>query len=93
VLAPLLALAERVPWTPTLAATLAADARMLIRLGERERARAQLLRAGRLAAAYGLVHVQQEARQAIRYLDGGLIAARPATPRPAPRRLSPPAGS
>ena len=93
VLAPLLALAERVPWTPALAATLAADARMLIRLGERERARAQLLRAGRLAAAYGLVHVQQEARQAIRYLDGGLTAARPGTPRPAPRRLSPPAGS
>jgi tetratricopeptide (TPR) repeat protein len=93
VLAPLLALAERVPWTPTLAATLAADARALIRLGERERARAQLLRAGRLAAAHGLAHVQQEARQAIRRLDGGLTAAPPGKPRPAPRRLSPPAGS
>ena len=69
VLAPLLALAERVPWTPTHAATLAADARALIRLGERERARAQLLRAGQLAAAHGLAHVQQEARQAIRCLD------------------------
>jgi ATP/maltotriose-dependent transcriptional regulator MalT len=93
VLAPLLALAERVPWTPMLAATLAANARTLIRLGERERAQAQLLRAGRLAAAHGLVHVQQEARQAIHCLDAGLTAARPGTPRPAPRRLSPPAGS
>jgi DNA-binding SARP family transcriptional activator len=93
VLAPLLALAERVPWTPTLAATLAADARALIRLGEQERARAQLLRAGQLAAAHGLAHIQQEARQAIRGLDGGLTAARPGTRRPAPRRLTPPAGS
>jgi len=92
VLAPLLALAERVPWTPALAAALAADARALIRLGERERARAQLLRAERLATAHGLAHVRQEARQAMRYL-GGLTAARPGTRRPAPRRLSPPAGS
>ena len=92
VLAPLLALAERVPWTPALAATLAADARALIRLGERERARAQLLRAERLATAHGLAHVREDARQAMRYL-GGLTAARPGTRRPAPRRLSPPAGS
>ena len=92
VLAPLLALAERVPWTPALAAALAADARALIRLGERERARAQLLRAERLATAHGLAHVREEARQAMRYL-GGLTAARPGTRRPAPRRLSPPAGS
>ncbi|HEY1318663.1 MAG TPA: AAA family ATPase [Streptosporangiaceae bacterium] len=93
VLAPLLALAERVPWTPTLAAALAADARVLIRLGEREQARALLLRAERLAAVHGLVHIREEARQAIRCLDGGLTAARPGTRRPAPRRLSPPAGS
>jgi ATP/maltotriose-dependent transcriptional regulator MalT len=93
VLAPLLALAERVPWTPTLAAALAADARALIRLGEREQARALLLRAERLAAVHGLVHIREEARQAIRCLDGGLTAARPGTRRPAPRRLSPPAGS
>ena len=92
VLAPLLTLAERVPWTPALAATLAADARALIQLGERERARAQLLRAERLATAHGLAHVREEARQAMRYL-GGLTAARPGTRRPAPRRLSPPAGS
>jgi hypothetical protein len=92
VLAPLLALAERVPWTPALAAALAADARALIRLGERERARAQLLRAERLATAHGLAHVREDARQAMRYL-GGLTAARPGTRRPAPRRLSPPAGS
>ena len=92
VLAPLLALAERVPWTPALAATLAADARALIRLGERERARAQLLRAERLATAHGLAHVREEVRQAMRYL-GGLTAARPGTRRSAPRHLSPPAGS
>jgi len=65
VLAPLLALAERVPWVPALAASLAADARALIRLGDRERARAQLLRAERLAAAHGLAHVREEARQAM----------------------------
>jgi DNA-binding SARP family transcriptional activator len=65
VLAPLLALAERVPWVPALAASLAADARALIRLGEGERARAQLLRAERLAAAHGLAHVREEARQAM----------------------------
>jgi len=92
VLAPLLALAERVPWTPALAAALTTDARVLIRLGERERARAQLLRAERLATAHGLAHVREEARQAMRYL-GGLTAARPGTRRPGPRRLSPPAGS
>jgi DNA-binding SARP family transcriptional activator/tetratricopeptide (TPR) repeat protein len=93
VLAPLLALAERVPWTPALAAALAADARALIRLGEREQAGAQLLRAERLASAHGLVHIREEARQAMRYLHGGLTAARPGTRRRAPRRLSPPAGS
>jgi hypothetical protein len=68
VLAPLLALAERVPWTPTLAATLAADGRALIRLGEAERARDRLLRAERLAASRGLPHVRRDARSALRDL-------------------------
>ena len=71
--------------------------------GEPDRARAVLALAERvpwttalaaaLAAAHGLVHIRQEARQAIRCLDGGLTAARSGTPRPAPRRLSPPASS
>jgi DNA-binding SARP family transcriptional activator/tetratricopeptide (TPR) repeat protein len=69
VLAPLLALAERVPWTPTLAATLAVDARALIRLGEAQRARSQLLRAERLAGSHGLPHVRHDARSALRRLS------------------------
>jgi len=68
VLAPLLALAERTPWTPTLAATLSSDACALIRLGETGRARSQLARAGRLAAEHGLPHVRREARSALRDL-------------------------
>ena len=40
VLAPLLAVARRVPWVPTLAAALAVDGRALIQLGERESAAA-----------------------------------------------------
>ena len=42
VLAPLLAVAEREPWIPALAAALAADGRALARLGQREPARAAL---------------------------------------------------
>jgi DNA-binding SARP family transcriptional activator len=68
VVAPLLALAERVPWTPTLAAVLTADGRALIRLGEREQAKAALLRAERLAAGHGLPHVRRDARSALRAL-------------------------
>ncbi len=68
VLAPLLALAERVPWTPTLAATLAADGQALVRLGKREQAEAALLRAERLAAGHGLPHVRRDARSALREL-------------------------
>ena len=48
-LAPLLAVAEREPWLPALAAALAADGRALTRLGQREQARAELDRAARLA--------------------------------------------
>ena len=64
VLAPLLALAERVPWTATLAATLAIDGRALLRMGEDDRARTHLLRAEQLARVHGLPHILREARSA-----------------------------
>ncbi len=62
-LAPMLAVADREPWTPALAAALAADGRALIRLGERDRARAELDRAARLAAEHGLPCVLRDVRQ------------------------------
>jgi DNA-binding SARP family transcriptional activator/tetratricopeptide (TPR) repeat protein len=62
ILAPLLVVAERVPWTPTLAATLAVDGHALVRLGQDQRARAQLQRAENLAREHGLPHVLEEAR-------------------------------
>jgi tetratricopeptide (TPR) repeat protein len=64
VLAPLLAVAEREPWIPALAAALATDGRALIRLGHRDQARAELERAAGLAGRYGLAHVLREAREA-----------------------------
>ena len=64
VLAPLLAVADREPWIPALAAALAADGRVLILLGEREQARAELDRAVRLARQHGLPHVLLDARRA-----------------------------
>ncbi len=64
VLAPLLAVAEREPWIPALAAALAADGRALVRLDQREQARAELGRAARLAGEHGLPHVLREAREA-----------------------------
>ncbi len=64
VLAPLLAVAQRVPWIATLAATLAEDGRALIKLGDRESAAAQLRRAAQLAREHGLPHVLREARSA-----------------------------
>ena len=64
VLAPLLAVAEREPWIPVLAAALAADGRALARLGQREQARAELGRAARLAGQHGLPHVLHEASEA-----------------------------
>jgi len=66
VLSPLLTVADRVPWTATLAATLALDGRALLRLGEDDQARARLLRAERIAAEHGLPHVLQDARSALR---------------------------
>jgi DNA-binding SARP family transcriptional activator len=68
VLAPLLAVAEREPWIPALAAALAADGRSLIRLGQRGQARAELERAARIASEHGLPYVLREAREARRGL-------------------------
>ena len=65
VLSPLLTVADRVPWTATLAATLALDGRALLRLGEDDKARARLLRAERIAGEHGLPHVLQDARSAL----------------------------
>ena len=61
VLAPMLAVADREPWTAALAAALATDGRALIRLGRTEQARAELDRAARLAAEHGLPHVLRDA--------------------------------
>jgi hypothetical protein len=63
-LAPVLAVAEREPWIPALAAALAADGRALARLGQREQARAALQRAARLAGEHGLPHVLRAASEA-----------------------------
>jgi DNA-binding SARP family transcriptional activator len=64
VLSPLLTMADRVPWTATLAAALALDGRALLRLGADDQARARLLRAERIAAEHGLPHVLRDARSA-----------------------------
>jgi DNA-binding SARP family transcriptional activator/predicted ATPase len=68
ILAPLLAVAERVPWTATLAATLAVDGQALIRQGDGDRARAELMRAEGLARNHGLPHILVDARSALRRL-------------------------
>ena len=68
VLAPLLAVADREPWTAAQAAALAADGRALIRLGQQQQARAELDRAARLAREHGLPHVLRDAREALRLL-------------------------
>ena len=65
ILAPLIALAERVPWAPTLAAALAVDGQALIRLGDRDRAGAVLLRARDLAREHGMPHVLREAQSTL----------------------------
>jgi DNA-binding SARP family transcriptional activator/predicted ATPase len=64
VLAPLLAVVDRESWIPALAAALAADGRALVRLGEREQARAGLDRAARLAARHGQPYVLRDVREA-----------------------------
>jgi DNA-binding SARP family transcriptional activator len=65
VLAPLLAVAEREPWIPALAAALAIDGRALAGLGQREQARTALQRAARLAGEHGLPHVLRDVREAL----------------------------
>ena len=65
VLAPLLAVAERVPWIATLAATLAVNGHVLRRLGEDDQAKGQLIRAEQLALEHGLPHVLREARSGL----------------------------
>jgi DNA-binding SARP family transcriptional activator/tetratricopeptide (TPR) repeat protein len=67
-LAPLLATAEREPWTVALAEALVVDGRALARLGERGQARSHLERAARLAAEHGLPYVRRDARSALRLL-------------------------
>ena len=57
-----------VPWTATLAATLAVDGQALIQLGDGDRAQAQLLRAEGLARDHWLPHILREARSARRRL-------------------------
>ena len=68
VLAPLLAVARRVPWIGTLAAALAVDGRALIELGNDGPAVSELRQAARLAREHGLPHVLREARSAQRDL-------------------------
>jgi hypothetical protein len=68
VLAPLVSVAERVPWIPTLAGTLVVDALALLRLGQDQQAGAQLRRAENLARQHGLPHVLREARTSQRTL-------------------------
>ena len=67
-LAPLLAVARRVPWIATLAAALAVDGRALVKLGDRETAASELRQAAQLAREHGLPHVLREARSARRGL-------------------------
>jgi DNA-binding SARP family transcriptional activator/tetratricopeptide (TPR) repeat protein len=68
VLAPLLAVAEREPWLPALAAALAADGRALLRLGQPGQARAELDRAAGLAGQHRLPHVLADSQAALRLL-------------------------
>jgi hypothetical protein len=65
VLSRLLTVADRVPWTAALAATLALDGRALTQLGEDDQARTRLLRPERIAGEHGLPHVGQDARSAL----------------------------
>jgi tetratricopeptide (TPR) repeat protein len=68
VLAPLLAVARRMPWIAALAAALAVDGRALIKLGDRETAASELRQAAQLAREHGLPHVLREAVSARRGL-------------------------
>jgi tetratricopeptide (TPR) repeat protein len=69
VLAPLLAVAQRVPWIPTLAAALAVDGQALIRLDQAEAAQKALRTSAELASRHGLPHILAEATAARRKLS------------------------
>ena len=84
VLAPLLAVAAREPWTPALAAALAADGRALIRLGQAQHARAELDRAERLAGKHALPHVLRDTRGTSRRVAGNAATARRSRAVPTP---------
>ena len=62
VLAPLLAVARDVPWTPVEAEALAVDGRALTALGQAAAATTALQRAAELAAMHGMPHVLAAAR-------------------------------
>ena len=82
VLAPVLSVAEREPWIPALAAALAADGRVLARLGQDGQAGAELEHAARLAGEHGLPHVLRDAREARGTAHGDELARdrRPSSP-------------
>jgi tetratricopeptide (TPR) repeat protein len=65
VLAPLLAVAQQVPWIPALAAGLAVDGQVLARLGKAGPAGGALRKAARLARGHGLPHILTEATAAL----------------------------
>ncbi len=66
VLAPLLAVAERTPWTPVLAEALLVDASALTALGRQADASAALRHAARLAGDHGMPRVAADATAALR---------------------------
>jgi DNA-binding SARP family transcriptional activator len=68
-LAPLLATAEREPWTVALAEALVVDGRALIQLDEPGQARSELGHAARLAEAHALPYVLRDATSALRLLS------------------------
>jgi DNA-binding SARP family transcriptional activator/tetratricopeptide (TPR) repeat protein len=69
VLAPLLTVAQAVPWIATLAAALAVDGQALIRLDRTETADEALRTAAGLAGRHGLPHVLAEVTTARRHLS------------------------
>jgi DNA-binding SARP family transcriptional activator len=65
VLAPLLTVAQRTPWTPVLAETLAVEGSALAALGRPAEARATLGQAARLAADHQMPYVSADAQAAL----------------------------
>ena len=64
-LAPLLTVAQRAPWTPVLAESLAVDGSALATLGRSAEASAALHEAAQLAAGHGMPHVRADAEAAL----------------------------